>query len=800
MLDLPTKTTLFATLVALVNKDHASFGEKIVQQVSTLFIKAVNTVDIMRVKILLRFLNELAYSSVIAVQDVMLIHETIVEQACKNLNIAQATNTDSDTAELCGQGLTSLESQNVQDSLMYAVVASLPWGIPKMIDVLETRLDKLLERIDAYVKRYYGELEKQNTLCVLFPKNEKQQHILPVTWSQFYTDHRYREGSRALLRTSDYFEDLSKVEKKHAIAISAEQLFPSPTVPTINLRIFRSSLGVYQNIVSDHWKRIDVGKPRVRRTLHTYDQMIIEEYISDMLYFFNSSYKVLVNHLYDIPLTLTTQALLTEEDLKNEESDDSELREEGDVMFDHILVDSILANMLTTPTTPFNLHYYVVTLIEICRHQIREKEKNLTVYRRTDIIEDFVNALFDRLEEIDLECALNRLPIFISHFLANFEYKWNWGSWMNAIDTDRKRSFVKQVLERTMRLSSLEQVKNSLQIAVKPESDKDTVNVLVAFENYLPKHATPVNKLEKDAIVEILATRSEESAKKLETLIVEELKTKERKIVLESILIGILQHSGKSYHALQGYMNTFGNCLQIVLSEDAEMEGDVNPNVALESSIVRTILDYWQNSSQHAVITIEKLLHYRQFLHPQSLIVYLFNQKVSIQTFEIVRVTIEYLIVRNVRALRNGDEKESTTSLHELSETLFLLLKHYIRVLLNSSDDESFEYQMILDHFKEAVRKWQRYVPFFSRFVAKLIESYSKTLLSSPQLVQITQIYTESRYYQSMNTHALRGLNVLGLKENKEDGLDEEIVSQLYKREQENDIADKILRSETIYK
>ena len=81
-------------------------------------------------------------------------------------------------------------------------------------------------------------------------------------------------------------------------------------------------------------------------------------------------------------------------------------------------------------------------------------------------------------------------------------------------------------------------------------------------------------------------------------------------------------------------------------------------------------------------------------------------------------------------------------------------------MLLNFDDDESFAYQCVIDHFKEAIRKWQRYIPHIEQFMNKLLARYMKTILSSPQLAQITQIYTDSRYYRAVNSNFLRGLIV----------------------------------------
>lgn len=146
----------------------------------------------------------------------------------------------------------------VNDSLIYAVIASLPWGVQKMIEDGEQRLERLLNRIDAYVKRYHVMLEKKNALCAVFPKlTDAEQHVVPVSWTQFYSERRYRNGSRALLHCSDFFEeDLSKSENRHEFTVTKEELFPNTIVPSIFLRQYRGRLGIYEEIVKQNTKKV----------------------------------------------------------------------------------------------------------------------------------------------------------------------------------------------------------------------------------------------------------------------------------------------------------------------------------------------------------------------------------------------------------------------------------------------------------------------------------------------------------------------------------------------------------------
>jgi hypothetical protein len=100
--------------------------------------------------------------------------------------------------------------------------------------------------------------------------------------------------------------------------------------------------------------------------------------------------------------------------------------------------------------------------------------------------------------------------------------------------------------------------------------------------------------------------------------------------------------------------------------------------VLTEAVIIKSVLDFWKNSSQHSIITVEKLLHHRELLHPQTLISYLFaHNKVnpSFTTWEMIRVTIEYLITKTVRAYRLSNMDDFKLCLDDLRETLFMLLK-----------------------------------------------------------------------------------------------------------------------------
>ena len=80
ILELPNKTTLFATLVALVNRSHHKFGARILATIRTLFLSAMHSMDMIRIKILLRFFNELMNAYVITADDVMTVYEFIIDE------------------------------------------------------------------------------------------------------------------------------------------------------------------------------------------------------------------------------------------------------------------------------------------------------------------------------------------------------------------------------------------------------------------------------------------------------------------------------------------------------------------------------------------------------------------------------------------------------------------------------------------------------------------------------------------------------------------------------------------------
>ena len=64
------------------------------------------------------------------------------------------------------------------------------------------------------------------------------------------------------------------------------------------------------------------------------------------------------------------------------------------------------------------------------------------------------------------------------------------------------------------------------------------------------------------------------------------------------------------------------SCMPMQSENLAEISTD---RLYLECIVLNSIFDYWKNSPQHVIITIEKVLHLRGLVHTQSLICYLFN-------------------------------------------------------------------------------------------------------------------------------------------------------------------------------
>lgn len=136
---MPEKTTVYTTLVGLLNARNYNCGGEFVELMVRNFKDALKECEFENARIMLRFLADLVNCHVISAGSLLNLLDTMVE----------ATSED---------GIPQLRS----DWFVYAVLSALPWVGRELYEKKEQELDKLLTVIDEYVgkrqKNYHAAL------------------------------------------------------------------------------------------------------------------------------------------------------------------------------------------------------------------------------------------------------------------------------------------------------------------------------------------------------------------------------------------------------------------------------------------------------------------------------------------------------------------------------------------------------------------------------------------------------------------------------------------------------------------
>jgi nuclear cap-binding protein subunit 1 len=133
------------------------------------------------------------------------------------------------------------------------------------------------------------------------------------------------------------------------------------------------------------------------------------------------------------------------------------IAKKGYIVYEAI-VEGIFTQLLTFPVVLEKSIYYSTLLMDLCRTSL---DKIPSIFGRV------MRRLYSLLDQdgcMDIQ-AINRLSELFAHHLSNFGFSWNWDNWEDALDlpiSSGKFIFIRETLERCIRLSYYERIKNSV--------------------------------------------------------------------------------------------------------------------------------------------------------------------------------------------------------------------------------------------------------------------------------------------------------------------------------------------------
>ncbi|RLN39442.1 nuclear cap-binding protein subunit 1 [Panicum miliaceum] len=428
------------------------------------------------------------------------------------------------------------------DFYVYCILASLPWGGPELFEQVPDEFERVLVGIQSYISI--------------------RRHFDDIAFSVFETDEGHSPNKK------DFMEDLweriqilsrsgwkvKSVPKPHLpfeaqlVAGKSHRLSPI-SCPPPNLSQTNSEI-----LKGQEKHEADLKYPQRLRRLHIFPTNQAED-----------SRKECAFYLVSLPVSFR---------------------------YEYLMAETIFSQLLLLPNPPFRPIYYTLVIIDLCK---------ALPGAFPSVVVGAVHALFDRISNMDMECR-TRLILWFSHHLSNFQFIWPWQEWSYVKDLPRwapQRVFVQEVLEREIRLSYFEKIKQSIEDAAE-------------LEELLPPKAGPNFKFLSDESTE--NTDGHKLSKELVGMVrgkknvrdiilwVEEhvIPTNGAEFALDVVSQTLLDIGSKSFTHLITVLERYGQIISKLC-----------PNEEMQLLLMDEVGAYWKNSTQMTAIAIDRMMGYR---------------------------------------------------------------------------------------------------------------------------------------------------------------------------------------------
>ncbi|CAK9165649.1 unnamed protein product [Ilex paraguariensis] len=249
------------------------------------------------------------------------------------------------------------------------------------------------------------------------------------------------------------------------------------------------------------------------------------------------------------------------------------------------------AILLLLPQPPFKPIFYTLVIMDLCK---------ALPGAFPAVVAGAVRALFDQIADLDMECR-TRLILWFSHHLANFQFIWPWEEWAFVLDLPKwapQRLFVQEVLEREVRLSYWDKIKQSIENAPALEELLPPKGV----SNFKYNAEDGGDQTENTLSVELNGmVKGRQTAREIISWVEEKVIPVHGLDIALRVVVQTLLHVGsKSFTHLITVLERYGQVIaKICLDEDKQV------------MLMDEISSYWKNSAQMTAIAIDRMMGYR---------------------------------------------------------------------------------------------------------------------------------------------------------------------------------------------
>ncbi|CAL1391047.1 unnamed protein product [Linum trigynum] len=568
---LPHKIPLLGTVIGLLNLENEDFVRGVVETTQTRFQEALDSGNCDRIRVLMRFLTALMCSKVLQPASLVVAFETLLSSA--------ATTVDEE------KGNPSWQARG--DFFVTCILSCLPWGGSELAEQVPEEMERVMVGVEAYLS-----IRTHNTdIGLSFFEDDDdlsvgEKDFLEDLWDRikFLSSNGWKADS--VPRPHLAFEAQLVGGKAHEFGPINAPEQPEPLSQLSGITYGRekhnAELKYPQRI-----RRLNIFPTGKSEDMQPIDRFIVEEYLLDVLLFLNGCRKECASNMVGLPVPFR---------------------------YEYLMAETLFAQLLLLPQPPFRPLYYTLVIMDLCK---------ALPGAFPAVVAGAVRALFEKIADLDMECR-NRLILWFSHHLSNFQFIWPWEEWAYVLDLPKwapQRVFVQEVLEREVRLSYWEKVKQSIENAPALEEllpPKGSPNFKYSVEDGREKTEYHAISAELSNKVKGRATAREVIAWIEETV----LPAHGFESTLSVIVQTLLDIGSKSFTHLITVLERYGQVITRLC-----------PDLEKQILLIAEVSSYWENSTQMTALAIDRMMGYR-LLSNLAIIKWVFSQP-NIEQFHI---------------------------------------------------------------------------------------------------------------------------------------------------------------------
>ncbi|CAO2822875.1 unnamed protein product [Amaranthus hypochondriacus] len=546
---LPHKSPLYGTLVGLLNLEKEDLGKLVVDNTHENLQEAILSENCDRIRVLLRFLTVLMCSKVVQPSSLVVVFETLLSSAC--------TIVDEEKGNPAWQARA--------DFYIGCILGCLPWGGGDLMEQVPEEIDRVLVGIQAYLSIRKHVFDAGFSIFVDNSSsglNANEKDFLEDLWSRIQDLSNNGWKLESVPRPHLSFEAQLVAGKSHdfgPISCPEQPRLPSTSTVSYGRQKHDADLKYPQRI-----RKLNIFPPNKLEDLSPIDQFIMEEYLLDILLFLNGCRKECAAYMVGLPVPFR---------------------------YEYLMAETIFSQLLLLPQPRFKPIYYALVIMDLCK---------ALPGAFPAVVAGAVRALFDKIAGLDMECR-TRLILWFSHHLSNFQFIWPWEEWAYVLDLPKwapQCVFVQEVLEREVRLSYWDKIKQSIENAPGLEEllpPKGVPNFSIKAENGQNAERLALSDDLKDLV------KGRKTAREIISWVEENvMPVYGLEETLQVIIPTLLNIGSKSFTHLITVLERYGQVIaKICPDEDRQV------------MLISEVSNFWKNSTQMTAIAIDRMMGYR---------------------------------------------------------------------------------------------------------------------------------------------------------------------------------------------